>query len=153
MPAKVPNPNGRTARQAKSAEIDAQIWAYRKAGLTCKAIGDLLDPKMTKQAVNQRLNRVLESLKGETVENAQHYKNIQAERIEDMIRAVYPKALKGDTAAVDRVLRCMEREAALKGLDAPKKLAETDTQGNDLSDDARAKLRARFLAAAPEPKP
>jgi hypothetical protein len=46
---------------------------------------------------------------------------------------------------VDKLLRVLERQAALRGLDAPKKIAETDAQGNDLDIDAKAALRARLL--------
>jgi len=43
-------------------------------------------------------------------------------RLERLMTVVWPRAMKGDGFAVDRVLRIMERKARMLGLDAPAEL-------------------------------
>ena len=51
--------------------------------------------------------------------DTEEYVGRQLTQIEDLRRAVYARALKGDMAALDRALKLMDREARLLGLDAP----------------------------------
>jgi hypothetical protein len=55
------------------------------------------------------------------------------------------ETLNGDPRYLAIVLDCQQRRARMFGLDAPTKIAETDADGNDLTDDARAILRTRLL--------
>lgn len=50
----------------------------------------------------------------------------------------------GDLRALDTVLKCIERRCKLLGLDAPTKISETDSKGNDLTAEERQE-RARQL--------
>lgn len=49
-------------------------------------------------------------------------KGQDAERLDQLLIAVWPMATKGSLGAVDRVLRLLERRAALLGLDAPRRV-------------------------------
>jgi hypothetical protein len=54
-------------------------------------------------------------------EPAEELRTMEVARLDQMLLGLWPKAIKGDTWAVDRVLKIMERRAALLGLDAPVK--------------------------------
>ena len=140
-------PRAKTSPLAiESAKTDAEVMRLRLQGKTLVEIGALLTPPITGQAVGHRLIKLLAQLKADNAEQAVYLKDIQAARIEGMLDAIYEKAKKGDLAAMDRVERLLRREADLHGLDAPKKIAETDTMGNDLPMTAKQQLRARLLA-------
>ena len=66
-------------------------------------------------------------------------------RCDTYLQAIAKKVQAGDVKAVDTALKVGKRRAELLGLDAPTKIAETDADGNDLTDDARAILRTRLL--------
>lgn len=54
-------------------------------------------------------------------------KGIDLARLDAMIDAIWSEAMKGDakTWHIDRILKCLERRAALLGLDAPQKREES----------------------------
>lgn len=54
----------------------------------------------------------------EAIETA---KGIDLDRLDAMIAGLWQKATNGDTWAIDRVIKCLERRAGLLGLDAPVK--------------------------------
>lgn len=64
------------------------------------------------RAVANLLKRVDHSL-------ATEYRDRQNARLERSMLAIWPKVLKGDLQAVDRVIRLSERQSKLLGLDAP----------------------------------
>lgn len=53
----------------------------------------------------------------------------EVSRLDGMLAGLWPSARKGGVAAVDRVLKIMERRARLLGLDAPVKLAHGGDKG------------------------
>ncbi len=50
-------------------------------------------------------------------------KGLDLDRLEHLIAAVWPEAVRGNLPAVDRVIRILERKAKLLGLDAPERMA------------------------------
>ena len=63
-------------------------------------------------AIQRELARTLQ-------EPADDVRRLEIERLNDLYRAMAPKALSGDTWSVDRCLAIMARRAALLGLDMP----------------------------------
>jgi hypothetical protein len=110
-------PKGATSAH-RIAEIERRTQAlrYRKAGLSYEQIGAQMS--ITRQAAYQLVRKSLDSMQAENVESLRTLEN---ERLDDMLRAIYATATKGDTGAIDRILRIMERRAKLWGLDAPVK--------------------------------
>jgi len=51
----------------------------------------------------------------------------------------------GDVRSLDLVLKCVERRCKLLGLDAPQKVAQTDTAGNDLTAEERRERARQML--------
>lgn len=60
---------------------------------------------------------VQQALKDTYREPAEEIRTLELERVDRLLRAVWPRALKGDVEAVDRVLKIMTRRARLLGLD------------------------------------
>ncbi len=50
-------------------------------------------------------------------------KGLDLDRLECLIAAVWPEAMRGNLPAVDRLTRLLERKAKLLGLDAPERMA------------------------------
>lgn len=92
----------------------------RIGGWTYKAIGDLLgyDEKMIRVWVREEMER-LHALE---VDCMDAQRRLQIERVERMLEGLWSKASNGDPKAVDTVLKLLERQAKLLGLDAPEKV-------------------------------
>jgi hypothetical protein len=86
---------------------------------------------------------VMKDYPREDVETA---REIISDRYEAMIRALWPKVLKGDVWAIDRVTRISEAQAKLLGVNRPEKL-ELSVGGTEL-DAALRELEAEMKARA-----
>lgn len=87
----------------------------KRAGVTYDVIADRLgfaNRGSAYKAVQRALRRTLQ-------EPADELRSIEADRLDRMQFAVWAKAMGGDLGAIDRVLRIMDRRAALLGLDVP----------------------------------
>lgn len=103
-----------SAKSIPAAERREQALLLRKAGYQYEAIGAKLG--ISKQAAHQLIQR---TLRATLREPAADLRTLEVERLDDLLRALYPQARKGNHGAIDRVLRIMERRAKLLGLDAP----------------------------------
>ena len=113
----LPSPSKPPRRKdANAAERARRALELRKAGATYDAIARQVgyaNRNGAYQAIQRELQRTLQ-------EPADDLRMLEVERLNDLYRAMAPKALSGDTWSVDRCLKIMERRAALLGLDAPK---------------------------------
>lgn len=101
------------ARDAAAALRAAQALNLRKLGATYETVArecGYTNRGTAYNAVQRELQRTLQ-------EAADDLRTLEAQRLDDLYRAMIPKALKGDGWSVDRCLRIMERRAALLGLD------------------------------------
>src|SRR3990167_2042270 len=62
-------------------------------------------------------------------EKAEEIRAIETARLDVMLHAIAAKVRSGDLPAIDRVLKIMDRRAALWGLDAPKHQVLTGADG------------------------
>ena len=100
-------------KDAAAAQRALQALDLRKAGATYEQIArscGYAGPSGAYQAVQRELQRTMQ-------EPADDVRQLEIMRLDDLYRAMVPKALKGDTWSVDRCLKIMERRAALLGLD------------------------------------
>lgn len=116
-------------KQATTAERRQQAFEMRKKGLPYAEIGKALGISM--QAAHRHVTTYLQALENKTQEDAREIIRLDMERLDDMLQGLYPDAINGNSAAVDRVLRIMERRAKLLGLDKPAKVAATSPDGQD----------------------
>ena len=101
------------ARDVNAGLRAAQALNLRKLGATYETIArecGYAHRGTAYAAVQRELQRTLQ-------EPADELRRLEAQRLDDLYRAMIPKALKGDGWSVDRCLRIMERRAALLGLD------------------------------------
>ena len=101
-------------KDAAAAERALQALELRKAGASYESIArhcGYASRSGAYQAVQRELRRTMQ-------EPAEDVRQLELARLDDLYRAMAPKALKGDTWSVDRCLKIMERRALLLGLDA-----------------------------------
>ncbi len=127
---------------AHAAENRAKAWEFRKMGASYEAIGKKLG--VSHEAVRRYIQQSLDRLKADELKDAAEWRRLELARLDDLLIALPPRALRGELAVVDRVLRIQERRARLLGLDAPSKVALTDPSGEKaaLSD---AEVEAEIL--------
>ncbi|NLV40573.1 MAG: hypothetical protein GXY15_05015 [Candidatus Hydrogenedentes bacterium] len=134
---------------AAAAGRRADALALRIKGLTFAGIGDTLGVD-TSTAYRYVRDALAETL-AECAELAEHLRELENQRLDEMQAALWEKALAGVFPAADRVLRIMERRAKLNGLDAPQKIAPTDPSGENpytkMTDDELRALAAQILEA------
>src|SRR5262249_44766671 len=70
-------------------------------------------------------------------EDATVVKQLEVDRLDDMLLSVWARARSGDLEAIVGVLRIMERRAKLCALDGPIRVAQTTTSGADVLGAAR----------------
>lgn len=97
-------------------ERERQVLELRRAGATyddcARAVG-----YATPQGAYLAYQRALKRTLVET--GAEEARQQELDRLDRLQRAVWPNALQGDLAAVNSVLRIMDRRARYLGLDAP----------------------------------
>jgi hypothetical protein len=93
----------------------AVILQMRCEGHTLRDIGQAMDPPVSGVAVFKTIKRALERMVSEAVEQA---RELEALRLDELTVGIYPAALNGDLACVDRVLSIQARRSRLMGLDA-----------------------------------
>ena len=108
----------RRDQAAKAAERRAQAFELRKAGASYRSIARALS--VNERSTRRYIKHVLDELKRETLNQAADYRALQLERLNDLLFADWKAARAGDLQAQDRVLKIMEREAKLLGLDLDK---------------------------------
>ncbi len=68
-------------------------------------------------------------------EDLAHHIRLQCERLDRLLAGLTEKGFKGDVGAVDRILKILERQADLLGLDAPKRSIQHVINVDELSDE------------------
>lgn len=129
VPEVIPPPDkrglvGRGARRQGSPEMIVvrerrrQALQLRKAGASYEQIADQLgfaNRAAARKAVVTELDRVVK-------EPAQEVLTMELQRLDQLLVGLWPRAIKGENGAVDRVLKIMERRAKYLGLDAAVKV-------------------------------
>jgi hypothetical protein len=99
------------------AERDAWILRLFISGLPYREIGRHQKVNLSAKAVGNVINTQLAHSNPRDNDLAQFAGAIHVERLEIMLRAVWPKALGGDLKAIMQVLRVLRAEAKFYGLD------------------------------------
>lgn len=102
-------------RRIATAARQHRVWQMRSAGMTMPAIAQAEQISVTH--VHRIVNRALQELRRETKQEAEEYRVVYLENLRALRLRLWPKALSGDYAAIDRVLRIDDRIAHLLGLD------------------------------------
>lgn len=81
------------------------------------------------EIVKQDLHRVLKQRRTRIAEGADQLRDLQDERLNRLMAAAWNNAMQGDPAAIAAVLKIMERQSKLHGLDAATKTELTGADG------------------------
>jgi len=103
-------------RRLEAVEKQQRALEMRKRGTSFQAIADELGYSNKSGAYKAVMSAIEKMLR----EPAEEVRTLELERLDELLSGLWEKAVKGDAAALDRVLRIMERRAKYLGLDAPK---------------------------------
>ena len=136
-------------------ELDRRLEALklRIAGKTFREVGEALG--VTEQRAHQLVTEELARLDVERSEARKEALRLELERLDALHAGVWEAAAEGDPEAIDRVIKIMQRRAALRGLDAPKRVKAEMTDGTEsaeeMSDDELTGIaRGRGRRTPPE---
>lgn len=111
------NEKGNTENKA---ENQKRAYELRISGFSYRKIGEALGVGHV-TAFNY-VKETLSILRAECHDLAETYRDMELERLDQAQMAIYAKVLKGDVAAIDRLLKIQERRSKLLGLDSPTKI-------------------------------
>lgn len=86
---------------------------------------------ISRQRACQLVQEELEAISNECRETAERVRNLESISLDNMQMALARQVNAGDTTAIDKTLKIMERRARLLGLDAPTKVAPTTPDGEN----------------------
>jgi transposase-like protein len=122
--------NAAAANKALKIQRQQAALELRRAGQDFREIARRVG--CSKSAAHRYVKAALEGAIEQIATEATELKAEEISRLDGMLAGLWGDARKGDVAAVDRVLRIMERRSKLLGLDAPVKLAHTGKDGGPI---------------------
>lgn len=105
--------NSKLLAQARSK--DREALELRKAGATYQQIADKLGISHAGAALC--VSRAMEALRLDIKETAEQVLELELDRLDSMLLGLWDAARRGNTAAIDRVLKIQDRRARYLGLD------------------------------------
>lgn len=133
-----PPPNVKQTKHSKGA-LDHSIAALFKLeqqvlekAVAFKRIDQIAEElEMDESEVKEVLRDAMLALRAYNQTLTAHLRDIEHARLETAGAAIWDKVLAGNLSAVRTFLEISKRKAALWGLDAPEKIAVTDSEGRD----------------------
>ena len=100
---------------------------------------------VSQSAVYNVLKRGMERITSENNKLIKHMRGLEVLRLDRLQEGIWTEAIGGHLTSIDRVLRIMERRAALLGLDSPVEVSATVNvnRASDLGDDELAMVIAQ----------
>jgi DNA-binding NarL/FixJ family response regulator len=123
--------------KARLEDRRAEVFRLKKSGKTNKQIAEELG--VTTSTVGADVKIVLKKLQQEQVEDANLWRVMELERLDDIMTVLDVAVKKGDLAAIDRYLRVSQARRELLGLDAPEN-SHLAIDLKNLSDDELKKI-------------
>lgn len=139
------NGNGRNPDKAETRRREARSVELRRHGATYEEIAGELG-LMSRSAAYRTVMRALSRQGAEEVANL---RMVEGARLDALHSAVWDQALTGEYAAINALLKIMERRARLFGLDQPQRVAVRSTQELDVEIEA---MLAELAALPPRPE-
>jgi hypothetical protein len=119
-----------SAARLKGSENRNRALELRKSGASYRQIGEALSISM--QRAHQLVMDELDHLAQLRLRNVDELRRLELERLEMASIPVVAKLKKGDLKAAMVWIKLSESRRKLLGLDAPLKIAPTDSDGNNL---------------------
>lgn len=96
------------------------FWEQYKEGKSFRQIAQEHD--VSSSTVSSDIRAFVRELKDEGLRHVEEYRIVHQERIAVAINAIWHRVLEGKTDAINTLIRLLERESRLLGLDAPTKV-------------------------------
>lgn len=127
-------------------EREEQALELRRGGMSYRQIAKVIgvSPEAAHKAVQRGIARQITRCEDKAADVWQ----LEMDRLDSLLEAIWSEAMQGNAHIIDRVLRIMERRAALTGIDKPTKIAPTNPDGTALSKEHRDAIVAAALATA-----
>jgi hypothetical protein len=100
---------------------------WRRAGPSFERIGEKMG--ISKVRAHQLVTEAMEHTRQVIASGADELRAEEVARLDGMLEKLWPKARRGEVAAVDRVLKIGERRAKLLGIEAPVRIETTGKDG------------------------
>ena len=100
----------------KTFEREMQVWKYRVAGATFDQIAkklDYADESGARAAFNRYVNRTKDEA------SANELRELHKERLDVALLSIWPAVERGDLEAIRVMLKILERDANMSGIDSP----------------------------------
>jgi len=117
--------SGEIARQTRSGIIERakrrnRVLELRAAGLTESQIAEQLG--MTQPNVSRSINRALKRWAEQDAENVEQVRQMKLFELDQLKRAIWARALKGDLNAVREAAKIIGMQARIAGAESPVKI-------------------------------
>lgn len=138
-----------STKRVSAAEKRRQAVELRKAGATFEEIAQAVGYSNKGTAYRA----VEQALKDAVREPARELIELEVQRLDLLLRAIWPQVARGHLGAVDRALRVAERRSRLLGLDAAQQIQHSGPDGGPIPVDvsgmtpAEKEARLRELVA------
>jgi len=110
-------------RRLRALELRKQGYSYTEIG---KAVGT------SAQHAHRMVVKELERISAKLSENADELRELQLERLRDLLLALWPKAAHGNLQVIDRVLKILQEISKLTGIAAPERHELTGPGGSQI---------------------
>ena len=122
-------------------EKERQVLAYRQGGATFDQIAQRLGYS-NESGARAAFRRAMERIKDDAINS--EMRELHRQRLEIALKAIWPQVLQGDFEAIKLMLKILERDAKLYGIDAPIKteVEVTSHDGNLLRQRTREIVQA-----------
>lgn len=120
-------------KKESAAERRIKVWELRKTGASYRKIAQKLS--VSHEQVRKDCERVFGELTAEAVDRAEEWRVLQLHRCEDAIQGLWPAASSGEVGAVTALMKVLQRQSELLGLDAPRKQELTGRGGGAIEMD------------------
>lgn len=132
-----PKQKRRNRRRSRTSPLMLRAAAKQAKALELRRSGASFDEIASKLGyVNKggAYKAVMAGLNASISEPAEELRELERERLDAMLKAIWPKVKKGQFGAIDRALKVSDRRAAIDGLDAPKRI-EQNVNVSQLTDE------------------
>jgi hypothetical protein len=121
----------KTGQSEAAIERRGKALELRIAGVRYRQIGAQLG--VNHQTAYRDVQAALGELAALSAKKAEKLRELELERCDKLVLALWPKVKAGDEKAVRAVVAVMDRRAKLLGLDAPTKLEHAGADGEPLA--------------------
>lgn len=132
-------------------EKERQVLAYRQGGATFDQIAQKLGYS-NESGARAAFRRAMERIRDDAIDS--EMRDLHRQRLEIALKAIWPQIVQGDFEAIKLMLKILERDAKLFGIDAPIKteVEVTSYDGNLLRQRTREIVQAiREVAGSENP--